>query len=231
MTQAMHQILVVEDEPGIREILRVMLTAENYRVVEAENAQRAGIEARSHKPDLLIVDLGLPDRDGHEVIRAVRAWSPVPIIVLSARSNEADKISALDAGADDFVTKPFAARELLARVRAALRRGATGAADSPRIAIGSHLVDLARRDVTGSQNPPHLTPLEYRVIEGLARHLGAIVKQEQLIREVWGPGQSDDSRALRVCIRNLRQKLEPDPRQPRFIITEVGVGYRLRAGE
>jgi two-component system, OmpR family, KDP operon response regulator KdpE len=196
-------------------------------VIEAETAQRGVIEARNHKPDLLIVDLGLPDRDGHEVIRSVRSWSPVPIIVLSARSNESDKIGALDAGADDYVTKPFAARELLARVRAALRRGATGAAPSSRILLGDITVDLARRELLGAPPEVHLTPLEYRVLETLSRHAGSIVKQGQLIREVWGPGQVDDSRALRVCIRNLRQKLEPDPKQPRFLVTEIGLGYRL----
>ena len=150
MTEAMHQVLIVEDDSGIREVLRVLLTAERYRVIEAENAHRAAIEARSHKPDLLIVDLGLPDRNGLEVIRTVRSWSPVPIIVLSARSNEADKIAALDEGADDYVTKPFAARELLARVRAALRRSATGAGKAAHVTLGEITVDLAKREALGS---------------------------------------------------------------------------------
>jgi two-component system, OmpR family, KDP operon response regulator KdpE len=228
MTQAMHLILVVEDDPGIREVLRVLLTAERYRVVEAENAARAAIEARSHKPDLLIVDLGLPDRDGLEVIRSVRSWSPLPIIVLSARASEADKIAALDGGADDYVTKPFAARELLARVRAALRRFATGAGAMPQIRLGEILIDLARREVLGAGVGVHLTPLEFRVIESLARNAGSIVKQDQLTREVWGPSQVGDTRVLRVCVRNLRQKLEPDPKRPRYLVTEAGVGYRLR---
>jgi two-component system KDP operon response regulator KdpE len=228
MTQAMHQILIVEDDPGIREVLRVLLTAERYRAIEAENARRAVIEARSHKPDLLIVDLGLPDRDGLEVIHSVRSWSPVPIIVLSARSNEADKIAALDEGADDYVTKPFAARELLARVRAALRRSATGAGKAAQIKLGQISIDLAKREVIGAEAGVHLTPLEFRVIESLARNAGSIVKQDQLTREVWGPSQVGDTRVLRVCIRNLRQKLEPDPKRPKYLVTEAGVGYRLR---
>jgi two-component system KDP operon response regulator KdpE len=227
----MHQIVVVEDEPGIRDVLRVLLHAANYRVVEAENAARGEVEARAHKPDLLLVDLGLPDRDGTELIRRVRAWSAVPIIVLSARTAEEQKIAALDAGADDYVTKPFAAAELLARVRAALRRNATGAAKSSLVRLGSFSVDLAQREVRGGDAEVHLTPLEFRVLENLARHPGTIVKQDALIREVWGPAQVGDTRSLRVCIRNLRNKLEPDPARPRFIVTEAGVGYRLRLDE
>jgi two-component system KDP operon response regulator KdpE len=231
MTQAMHQVLVVEDEPGIRDVLRVLLATAHYRVVEAETAQRGELEARAHKPDLLLVDLGLPDRDGVDLIRRVRAWSPVPIIVLSARTGEEQKIAALDAGADDYVTKPFAAAELLARVRAALRRTATGEARSARLSLGGLTIDLARREVSGASSEVHLTPLEYRVLENLARHPGTIVKQDALIREVWGPAQVGDTRSLRVCIRNLRAKLEPDPARPRHIITEAGLGYRLRLDE
>jgi two-component system KDP operon response regulator KdpE len=227
----MHQILVIEDEPAIRNVLRVLLEAEGYRFVEADTAMRAEIEARSHKPDLLLVDLGLPDGDGLKVIRKVRGWSPVPIIVLSARTMEEQKIAALDAGADDYVTKPFSAPELLARVRAALRRNARAASDGPSSIL--HLndieVDLARRETRGPQGEIHLTPLEYRVLESLARHLGSIVLQKQLVREVWGPERLGDTRSLRVCVKNLRNKLEPDPRKPRYIVTEVGLGYRLRA--
>ncbi len=230
MTQAMHQVLIIEDEPGIRAVLRVLLTAEGYRCIEADTALRAEIEARSHKPDLLLVDLGLPDGDGLKVIRRVRAWSPVPVVVLSARAMEEQKVAALDAGADDYVTKPFSAPELLARLRAALRRGARPAAFS-LLRFGDTRVDLARRETHGAAGEVHLTPLEYRVLECLARQLGSIVMQRQLIREVWGPGRDDDSRSLRVCIKNLRGKLEPDPRQPRYLLTETGVGYRLRADE
>ena len=225
----MHQVLVIEDEPAIRSVLRVLLQAEGYRCIEADTAMRAEIEARSHKPDLLLIDLGLPDADGLKVIRRVRAWSQVPIVVLSARTMEEQKIAALDAGADDYVTKPFSAPELLARIRAALRRGVRGAAPAAVLQFGALRVDLARREAQGAEGEVHLTPLEYRVLASLARHLGSIVMQRQLIREVWGPERQDDSRSLRVCIKNLRAKLEPDPRRPRYLITETGLGYRLRA--
>ncbi len=227
----MHQVLVVEDEPAIRNVLRVLLEAGHYRVIEADTAMRAQIEARSHKPDLLLIDLGLPDGDGLTVIRRVRAWSPVPIIVLSARTMEEQKIAALDAGADDYVAKPFSAPELLARVRAALRRGVRAADPTAVLRLGGLELDLAGREAHGAAGEVHLTPLEYRVIECLARHLGAIVMQNQLIREVWGPDRIGDSRSLRGCIRNLRAKLEPDPHKPRYLLTEVGLGYRLRADE
>jgi two-component system KDP operon response regulator KdpE len=222
----MHQVLVVEDEPGIRQILRVLLEAEQYRVVEAETAARAELEARAHKPDLLIVDLGLPDGSGLDVIRSVRNWSPVPIVVLSARTMEEQKVAALDAGADDYVTKPFGAPELLARIRAALRRNVTTARQPPRLALGEVAIDLARRSAAGPDGEIHLTPLEYRVLECLARQSGLIVTRGQLLREVWGPGQ-DDARNLRACIKNLRQKIEDDPRAPQYLLTETGVGYRL----
>jgi two-component system KDP operon response regulator KdpE len=231
VTLAMHQVLVVEDDTGIRDVLRVLLSAANYRVVAAENAARGEIEARAHKPDLLLVDLGLPDRDGIELIRRVRSWSPVPVIVLSARTGEDQKIAALDAGADDYVTKPFGAAELLARVRAALRRTAIGALPSSEIRLGAIVIDLARREVRGAAAQVHLTPLEFRVLESLARHPGTIVKQERVIREVWGPDQVGDTRSLRVCVRNLRTKLEPDPHRPRYLVTEAGLGYRLHIDE
>ena len=231
MTQAMHQILVIEDEPAIRSVLRVLLEAEGYRFIEADTAMRAEIEARSHKPDLLLVDLGLPDGDGLKVIRKVRAWSPVPVIVLSARTMEEQKIAALDAGADDYVTKPFSAPELLARVRAALRRNVRSADPSATLHFSGIEVDLAKRETHGPQGEVHLTPLEYRVLECLARHLGSIVVQNQLVREVWGPERLGDMRSLRVCVKNLRNKLEPDPRKPRYLVTEAGLGYRLRADD
>jgi two-component system KDP operon response regulator KdpE len=231
MTLAMHQVLVVEDDPGIRDVLRALLTAANYRIIEADSAARGEIEARAHKPDLALVDLGLPDRDGIELIRGVRRWSAVPIIVLSARTGEAQKIAAFDAGADDYVTTPFGAAELLARVRAALRRTATGNLPSSVIHLGVVVIDLARREARGLPASTHLTPLEYRVLENLARQPGAVVKQDRLIREVWGPGQVDDTRSLRVCIRKLRAKLEPDPQRPRYLLTEAGLGYRLRVDD
>jgi two-component system KDP operon response regulator KdpE len=223
----MHQILVIEDDDGIRNVLRVLLEAEHYRVVEATTARRAELEARSHKPDLLLVDLGLPDGDGIEVIRRVRAWSPVPIVVLSARTLEQQKIAALDAGADDYVTKPFSAPELLARVRASLRRNVRGTERVAKLRIGDTEIDLDRRRAANSAGDVHLTPLEYRVLECLVRHVGRIVRPQQLLREAWGPEKSGDSRTLRVCIKNLRDKLEPNPRRPAFITTELGLGYRL----
>jgi two-component system KDP operon response regulator KdpE len=231
MTVAMHQVLVVEDDAGIRAVLRALLTAANYRVVEAGDAARGEVEARTHKPDLLLVDLGLPDDDGIRLIARIRSWSALPVIVLSARTSETQKIAALDAGADDYVTKPFGAAELLARVRAALRRTATGTLSAPEIQFGAIVVDLARRELRGAPESLRLTPLEYRVLETLARQPGMIVKQDRLIREVWGPAQLGDTRGLRVCIRNLRAKLEPDPHRPRYLLTEAGLGYRLRVGE
>jgi len=231
MTEAMHRILVVEDDAAIRNVLRALLESGKYRVVEAETAARADVEARSHKPDLLLVDLGLPDRDGVDVIRGVRAWSPVPIIVLSARTMEAQKIAALDAGADDYVTKPFSAAELLARVRAALRRSVKTADRPGKLRLGAVEIDMERRQALGPQGELHLTPLEYRVLERLAMAEGMIVRQAQLIAEVWGPNRTDDTRSLRVCIKNLRAKLEPDSRRPKYLLTEAGLGYRLRTEE
>ncbi len=228
MTQAMFLVLLVEDDAGIRGVLRTLLESQQYRVVEAESAARSAIEARTHRPDLAIVDLGLPDRSGLSVIREIRSYSSTPILVLSARTMEADKIAALDAGADDYVTKPFSAPELLARVRAALRRNARGGDLAPTLVIGTVTVDFARRLVTGPAGPVHLTPLEFRLLECLARSAGMIVTQAQLVREVWGPDRPGDSRGLRTYVRSLRQKIEPSPGHPTFIVTEAGVGYRLR---
>ena len=224
----MHRILAVEDDPVIRNVLRALFESEGFRFVEAETAARAEIEARAHKPDLLLVDLGLPDGDGIRIIRRVRGWSPVPIIVLSARTLEEQKVAALDAGADDYVTKPFSAPELLARVRAALRRSVRGSGVEQLLALGHARIDLARRTARNSAGELHLTPLEYRVIECLARHAGFIVTQAQLVREVWGPTHLGDTRSLRVCVKNLRGKLEPEPHHPRYLLTEPGLGYRLR---
>ena len=232
MTRAMYQLLIVEDDPDIRKVLRVLLEADAYRIVEAQNMARGEIETRSHKPDLLIVDLGLPDGDGLKLIQRIRSWSPVPILVVSARTMEEQKIAALDAGADDYVTKPFSAPELLARVRAALRRSARSADHLPSLKFGDRTVDLTRREASGADGASiHLTPLEYRVLECLARHAGLIVTQTQLIREVWGPERLGDTRSLRVCMKNLRAKLEADPKRPQHLITEAGLGYRLRTEE
>ncbi len=227
MTVAMHRILVVEDEPSIRQVLSALLLAQQYRVVEAATAERGLIEARAHQPDAAIVDLGLPDGDGLAVIREIRCWSTLPILVLSARSLEGEKIAALDAGADDYVTKPFAAGELLARLRAVLRRAATEGEQPPTLSFGAIRVDLARRTTSGRDGPLHLTPLEYRTLAALARHGGSVVTSKAMIGEVWGPDRVDDTRNLRVFIKSLRAKLEPDPGRPRYIVTEAGIGYRL----
>jgi two-component system, OmpR family, KDP operon response regulator KdpE len=229
--RAAHQLLVVEDDAAIRGVLRVLLERAGYRLVEAETAARAEIEARSHKPDLLLVDLGLPDADGLGVIRRVRAWSAVPIIVLSARAMEEQKIAALDAGADDYITKPFCAPELLARVRAGLRRRLQGGQHALILRLGSLEIDLARRQARRAGEDLHLTPLEYRVLECLARQDGMVVRQRQILREVWGPDREEDARGLRVCIKYLRDKIEPDSRRPRYLLTETGLGYRLCSDE
>jgi two-component system KDP operon response regulator KdpE len=218
---------VVEDDAAIRNVLRALLESERFRFTDAETAARAEIEARAHRPDLMLVDLGLPDDDGVTVIRRVRAWSPMPIIVLSARAAEEQKLAAFDAGADDYVTKPFSPPELLARLRAALRRGAQGTQPA-EFQLGEVRIDVARRVARGPEGEIHLTPLEYRVLECLNRHAGFIVTQNQLLKEVWGPNQLGDTRGLRVCIKNLRAKLEPTPHRPTYLLTDPGLGYRLR---
>ncbi len=231
MTRAMHQVLLVEDDATIRSVLRALLEPQHFRVIEAESGARGLAEARGHKPDLILVDLGLPDGDGLSLIQQVRTWSPVPIIVLSARAQEEDKIRALDAGADDYVTKPFSAPELLARLRAGLRRNLRSSEHGQHLRLGELQVDLARRTAHRGEQEVHFTPLEYRVLEVLGRQSGFIVMQKQLLREVWGPGYVHDSRSLRVCIKNVRGKLEPDPHRPRYLLTEPGLGYRLRLDE
>ena len=231
MTTAMLRVLVVEDDAALRTILRTLLEGNGCRYAEAATAQRALIEARSHQPDLVIVDLGLPDRDGREVIRGVRQFSAVPILVLSARTLESEKVAALDAGADDYVTKPFSSVELLARVRAALRRVARNSEGLPVLQFGATTVDLGARTAHGSAGALHLTPLEYRVLGCLAGNAGLIVTQRQLIGQAWGPERIGDARSLRFHINRLRQKLEPDPSRPRYILTEAGVGYRLLTGD
>lgn len=228
MTEAAHAVLVVDDEPQLRQLLRTCLTAEGFRVIEADTAKRALIEAASHKPDLVILDLGLPDADGQEVVRGIRSWSALPIVVLSARIEEQQKIAALDAGADDYVTKPFAAGELLARVRAALRRAARPADVSHPLKLGAVEIDLQRRQALGPGGEIHFTPIEYRLLAALARSRGAVATQRQLLREVWGPDQSDRSHYLRIYMKQLRDKIEADPTQPRYLLTEIGVGYRMR---
>ena len=228
MTELRATILVVEDEPEIRRFLRTSLGAEGYRVVEAESGARGAIDASTHKPDLAIVDLGLPDLDGVEVIRRIRAWSPMPIIVLSARAREQAKVEALDAGADDYVTKPFGVGELLARLRVALRHAArSGAGGTTLIRLGNVELDLERRRVIRAGGEVHLTPIEFRLLACLAQHLGMVATHRQLLREVWGPSHVEHTHYLRIYMKQLREKLEDDPVRPRFLLTESGVGYRL----
>jgi len=229
MTEAMFLVLSIEDDPALRQVLGTLLIGHGYRYVAAGTGQRGVIEARTHRPDLVLVDLGLPDRDGATVIREIRGFSSVPVLVLSARSMETEKIAALDAGADDYVTKPFSTPELLARVRAALRRGARAAGGGlPMLQLGDIRIDLAARIARRGADELHLTPLEYRVLECLARNAGMVVTQRQLIRDAWGPDRQGDARGLRSYVKMLRQKLEPDPGRPRYLVTEAGVGYRLR---
>jgi two-component system KDP operon response regulator KdpE len=227
MTETMFRILVIEDDAGLRDVLRALLEAEGYRVILAETGRRALIEARSHKPDAVLVDLGLPDRDGQDVIRRIREFSPVPIIVLSARTMESEKVLALDGGADDYVTKPFGSTELLARVRAALRRSARSTQQPETLRIGELEINLGTREAAGPAGTLHFTPIEYRLLACLARGHGLIVTQDQIIREVWGPDRVTDTRGLRSYVKLLREKIEPDPARPRFLVTDPGVGYRL----
>ena len=226
--------VVIEDEPHIRRFVRTALEAEGWQVFEATTARSGLTEAGTRKPDLLVLDLGLPDGDGLDVIRDVRSWSVVPIIVLSARSDEADKIAALDAGADDYLTKPFGVGELLARVRANLRRprADAGGADAanPVFIFGDVEVDRQARVVRRQGSEVHLTPLEYRLLSVLVAHAGRVLTHRHLLREVWGPSHAGQSHYLRVYMGHLRQKLEQDPAQPRHLLTETAVGYRLVVG-
>ena len=224
-------ILVVEDEPQMRRLLQGALGADGYRVVESASGRRGAIDAGTHKPDLAIVDLGLPDIDGVEVIRRIREWSPMPIIVLSARVQERSKVEALDAGADDYVTKPFGMGELLARLRVALRNAARTQAGARNLKLEKVVLDLENRRTTRNGDEVHLTPIEYRLLACLAKHLGMVVTQRQLLREVWGPSHDADTHYLRIYMKQLRDKLEEDPVRPKHLITETGIGYRLVADE
>jgi two-component system, OmpR family, KDP operon response regulator KdpE len=229
MTAARATILVVEDEPEIRRFLRATLEAEGYRIVESPSGRRGAIDAATHKPDIALVDLGLPDFDGIEVIRRIREWSGMPIVVLSARVHERSKIEALDAGANDYVTKPFAIGELLARIRAALRQAVRPPSGGRTLAFDDVAIDLEARTATRGGAAVHLTPIEFRLLGALARNAGRVVTQRQLLEEVWGPTHRDDTHYLRIYMKQLRDKLERDPLRPRHLLTETGVGYRLAA--
>lgn len=222
-------IVMVEDEKQIRRFVRSALETEGCRVFEAETGKQGLIEAGTRKPDLIILDLGLPDLDGVEFIRDLRSWCAVPILILSARSTENDKIVALDAGADDYLTKPFGVGELLARVRAILRRQGKSDETSPVISFGDIQVDLSRRIVTRGGEPVHLTQIEYRLLCLLIANPGKVLTHRHLLREVWGPSFVESNHYLRIYVGHLRQKLEADPAQPRHFLTETGVGYRFQA--
>jgi two-component system KDP operon response regulator KdpE len=226
-------ILVIEDEAAIQKFLRVALSSQAYQMVESETGADGLMQAASRAPDLVILDLGLPDMDGVEVVKRLREWSAVPVIVVSARGKEQDKIVALDAGADDYLTKPFSVGELLARVRVALRHAATVHADSgdPVFITGDLRVDLLHRRVTTGGKDVHLTPNEFKLLAMLVKHAGMVLTHRQLLKEVWGPGTGHETHYVRVYMNQLRQKLETDPARPRYLLTEPGVGYRLVSDE
>lgn len=231
MTDPKLTALLVEDEPQIRRFVRMALEAEGWQVFEAETMRRGLIDAGTRKPNLVVLDLGLPDGDGVDFINDVRKWSPVPIIVLSARGEESDKIKALDAGADDYLTKPFGVGELLARVRAALRRRSQSNVHADHcVEFGDVKVDLQARLVTRDGQPVHMTPTEYRLLALLAANAGRVVTNPQLLREVWGPSNTENGHYLRIFMGRLRQKLEEDPARPKYLFTETAVGYRLLIG-
>ena len=222
-------ILLIEDEPEIRRFLRTSLPAHGFRLHEATTGKDGFIEIKARNPDLILLDLGLPDLDGTEMIRQVREWTQIPIVVLSARDQEQAKVAALDLGADDYVTKPFGVNELLARIRAALRHASrTSERGESVFALGDLKVDLGRRHVLVSGKEVHLTPIEYKLLTTLIRYAGKVLTHRQLLKEVWGPLHVDEGHYLRVYMRQLRNKLEKTPAHPRYLVTELGVGYRLR---
>ncbi|HXY68053.1 MAG TPA: response regulator [Gemmatimonadales bacterium] len=228
MSDVAPTVLVIEDEPQMRRFLKASLEAHDYRLVEAVTAREGLAQAAGRTPDVILLDLGLPDLDGIELTRRLREWSRVPVIVISARGREQDKIAALDAGADDYLTKPFGLGELLARLRVALRRVA-GDGGEPVFAVGDLRVDLGARLVYRRDREVHLTPIEYKLLATLVRHAGKVLTHRQLLKEVWGPNAVEHTHYVRVYLTQLRHKLEDDPSRPRYLLTESGVGYRLKA--
>lgn len=229
MTEPGPLILLIEDEAAMRRFLRVSLEANGYRLLEAESGRDGLAQAAARNPDLVVLDLGLPDQDGVEVTQNLRKWATMPLIVISARGQEEDKVRALDAGADDYLTKPFGVNELLARLRVALRhaRPATGPG-TPILEFAGLKLDLDRRQVFVDDREVHLTPIEYKLLALLAKHAGKVLTHRQILKEVWGPNQSEHTHYVRVHLAELRKKLEANPARPRYIVTEPGVGYRLR---
>jgi two-component system, OmpR family, KDP operon response regulator KdpE len=228
MSEPTPTAVIVEDEPQIRRFVRAALEADRWHVFEAGTVKQGLVEAGTRRPDLVVLDLGLPDGDGVDFLRDLRAWSSVAVIVLSARTDEADKIAALDAGADDYLTKPFGVGELMARVRVAMRRGQRpNATEAATFAFGDVTVDFTTRRVQRGGEPVHLTPIEYRLLGVLIANVGRVLTHRALLREVWGPAHSDQTHYLRVYMGQLRQKLEVDAARPRHLLTETGVGYRM----
>lgn len=226
--EATIHLVLIEDEKQIRRFLTTALVTESITVHEAETGKQGLIECATRKPDIIIVDLGLPDMSGIDVIKEVRSWSEVPIIVLSARTNEKEKVSALDAGADDYLTKPFGSAELIARIRAHLRRRQPSSSSTDHLfQFGAVKVDFSLRTVTKNDESIHLSPIEYRLLSVLARNAGKVLTHRQLLHDVWGPNHSESNHYLRIYMANLRQKLEQSPAQPKHLLTETGVGYRL----
>jgi len=224
------RILIIDDEPQIRRLLRVSLTAHGYNVDESQTGQDGINRTAEFKPDLILLDLGLPDIDGKAVVKAIREWSKVPIIILTARDQEYEKIETLDAGADDYVTKPFSMGELLARLRVALRHSAV-AENAPMLICGELVIDLVGRHVTRSDKEIKLTPTEYEILKVLAQNMGKVLTHKQLLKAVWGTAYNEDTHYIRVFIGQLRRKVEENSAQPKYIITESGVGYRLMTGK
>ena len=229
MSDVAPTILVIEDEPQMRRFLKASLESHDYRIVEAVTAREGLAQATGRNPDVILLDLGLPDLDGIELTRRLREWSTTPVIVISARGREQDKIAALDAGADDYLTKPFGLGELLARLRVALRRVASAEDGDPLFAVGDLKVDLAARLVYRGGVEVHLTPIEYKLLTTLVRHAGKVVTHRQLLKEAWGPNAVEQTHYVRVYMTQLRHKLEDDPSRPKYLLTESGVGYRLKA--
>ncbi|MFZ5889924.1 MAG: response regulator [Myxococcota bacterium] len=221
-------ILTIEDEPQMRRLLRVSLESNGYRWLGVDTAKDGIAQAAAHNPELVLLDLGLPDLDGFEVTQRLREWSRVPIIVISARGQEDDKVKALDAGADDYLTKPFGVNELLARIRVALRHASSAGQSSPIVELGELRLDLERREVKVRGRDVHLTPIEYKLLAYLAQHAGKVVTHRQILKVVWGPNQSEHSHYVRVHMAELRKKIEANPARPEWLVTEPGVGYRLR---